>query len=641
MVRSTFKLIAVVLLGGLLVACGSPEERAADYLAKAQQLYDDGDYTTARIEALNAAQIQPRNAEVRYLLAQIDEEEGDIRAAVGHLQVAIDADENHLPSRKKLANYFILARAVELAEEQVAASEALAPDDAEIILLRARIQFLNEDIDGAEAKADEAMAADPSLVDASMFKAGILVTRQQADEAVDLIDGAVSSADGEDLQRLRQFRVILLRSLGRNDEVEANLKAMMTDYPDEQSYAVTLAQLYIASERIDEAEEILRDIVYADPEDVQRRIDFVNFILRQRGPEQAEEQLNQFVSEMPEAMELRLAQGRFYESQEDFERAYEVYEGISTEDPNSEFGLQARNRMVAIKIRDNELDDAKQMIADILEVEPDNSDSLLVRAAFSFTDRDYDSAVADLRTVLRSEENSTRALLLLARSHVGAGSVELAQNAYRQLIEVDPNHPSASNELADLLARTGEVDQAEEVLRQKLEIAPDDRRSASNLVEALLMQGEAEAAEEEARALVELDDPSGLAEFQLGRVMQAQQQQDAAIDAYKQALEKNPEAVQALQGLTTSLVQAGRADEAIDYLNGYIEQYPEQAAPVLLLGGVYATMRDTEAAAEQFENVLKIDPSASRSICIARSAVSGRSRQANRDLSPRRRRESE
>ena len=612
MLRSKISLILTVLLSMTLFACASPEDRAKAYLEKAQQLYEQEDYTTARIEAMNAAQIEPRNADVRYLLAEIEEKEENFRAAIGHLQVAVDADADHLDSRIKLGNYYILARALAEAEEQVAEAERLAPDDAEVLLLRARVLYLQEDTAGAMEQVNLAIAADPTLVDATMFKSGVFVAQQDYDAAIRIVDEAVSGASADDVKRLRQFRIILLRAAGRNEEVESDLNAMIADYPDEESYAVTLAQLYIGQKKIDEAEAILRRIVDADPENADKKIDFARFILIQRGPEAAEAELAGFVAQLPDSMQLKLAQGQFFESQDKDDRAYEIYEGIMEIEPTSETGLAARNRMVAIKVRDNDLDTAQQMIADILEVESDNADALLVRAAFSFTERDYDASIADLRTVLRSNDRSTRALLLLARSHVGAGSLELAQDAYRRLIEIEPTHPTASNELADLLARSGEAGQAEEVLRAKLEVSPDDRRSASNLVEALLLQGETDAAEAEIRALVELDDPSGLAEFQLGRVMQAKQDRQEAIDAYKQALEKNPQAGQALQGLVSTLVEDNRADEAAAYLENHIGDYPDSASAVLLLGAVYAGQNDKAAAEEQFEKVIEMQPGANR-----------------------------
>jgi tetratricopeptide (TPR) repeat protein len=604
--------ILVALIGTFPVGCSSPEERAAAYLEKAQQLYDEEDYTTARIEAMNAAQIEPRNADVRYLLAEIEEQEQNFRQAVGHLQVAVDANESHLPSRIKLGNYFILAKALDEADEQTTAAEQIDPGNAEVMLLRARVMYLREDVDGALEQIEKALAQDPSLTEATMFKSGVYVSREQYDEALDLVDAAIGNAEGDAVEQLRQFRVILLRSASRNDAVEAELKSLMQDYPDEDSYAVTLAQLYVTQGKVEDAETILRRIVDAEPDNAGKRIDFVRFVAQQRGTEAAEAVLEEFVTELPESMDLKLTLGRFRESQQQSDSAYSIYSEIAQAEPTSEIGLAARNRMVALKIRDNELDEAKDMIAGILEVEPDNADALLVRSAFSFTERDYDAAIADLRTVLRSNAESTRALLLLARSHVGAGSVELAQDAYRRLIEVDPDHPNASNELADLLARTGDADQAEEVLRSKLEVSPDDRRSASNLVEALLLQGETDAAEEEVREMVALDDPSGLAEFQLGRVMQAKQSSDEAVEAYKKALEKNPAAFQALQGLTTTLVDDGRADEAVVFVKDFIAANPEQVGARLLLGAIYARNENVEAAKAEFEGVIASKPDANR-----------------------------
>ena len=612
-------LVYIVALTCLLVAgCGSPEERSAAYLTKAQSLYDAEDYTAARIEAMNAAQIQPRNADVRYLLAEIEEKNQDFRKAIGHLQVAVDADETHLPSRIKLGNYYVLAKAADEADAQATAAESIAPDDPDVLLLRARVYYLRDDIDNdidnelAMAEIEKVLAKHPDMIDATMFKAGIYIARSEPDAALDLVDDRLLVASGDNRKKLQQFRVIMLRAVNRNDEVEADLTAMLEEYPDDQVIAVTLAQLYASQGRIDESEKILRRIVDSDPTNAERRVEFVRFLANQRGLEAAEAALKEFIAETPDEMKLQLALGRLHESSENFDEAYSAYEAIEQANPTSEIGLEARNRMVAIKIRQGETDEARQMIADILQTEPNNAEALLVKAAFSFTDRDYDAAVTDLRTVLRSEPDSERARLLLARSHTGSGDAQLAQDAYRRLIEMNPNHPSASSELADLLARRGNLEEAEEVLRAKLEVTPDDRRAASNLVEALLLQGNTDDAEIEARTLMERDDPTGLAEYQLGRVLQAKNSNREAIAAYQLALTKNPEATQALQGLVAALIEDGEIGEAIGYLEKHGADYPEQIAPKLLLGAVLALDGNRAAAEEQFEAVIALQPNANR-----------------------------
>jgi tetratricopeptide (TPR) repeat protein len=111
---------------------------------------------------------------------------------------------------------------------------------------------------------------------------------------------------------------------------------------------------------------------------------------------------------------------------------------------------------------------------------------------------------------------------------------------------------------------------------------------------------------------MQLDDPSGLAEFQLGRVLQAKSSDDEAVAAYKRALEKNPNATQALQSLTATLVDSGKPDEAITYLTGHVEANPDQVPARLLLGAVYARVNDRDQAEAQFEKVIEMQPSANR-----------------------------
>lgn len=609
---SRFFSIFPILICTLLAACGSPEERAANYLEKAEALYEQEDYVTARIEAMNAAQIEPRNADVRFLLARIEEKEKNIRKAIGHLQVAIDADPNHLESHIKLGNYYILAKAADLAAEQAAVTKELAPDNAEVLLLQARFKYLNKDIDAAMTEADAALAKDPKLVDAIMFKAGLSMAKGDTDAAMLLIQNGIKSADAEGAKQLRQFRVLILISAERHDEIEADLKALAADYPDEESFPLALAQLYVTQERIDEAETIYRNYVEHEPQDVQRRIAFVRFMGTQHGPEAAENTLREYVADLPEAMELQLALGQLYENLEKQDDALATYEQIAKTEPKSPIGLTARNRIAAIRLQQNNPDETRAIIADILADEQDNADALMMRAAFAYTEKRFDDAVADLRTILRGQPESERALLLLARSHNAGNNRELAQDAYRRLIELNPAHPVASNELADLLARSGDVPMAEEVLREQLSAAPEDRRAASSLIQALLLQGDVEGAEIQARTMLDLGDETGLADFQLGRVLQAKQSSQEAIDAYKAALEKSPEAPEPLQGLVAILVDEGRSDEAVTFLRSHLDQYPTQLTPRLLLAAVYAQQGETSSAARLYEEIISLQPNATR-----------------------------
>lgn len=607
--RVKFYLILAIFLSAWLNACGSPHDRAVAHLEKGRELFEQGDSITARIEALNAAQLEPRNVDVRFLLADIEEKDGNFGQAVGHLLVAVDSDPEDIRARTRLGTYYVLGRATEEAEEQVEAALKIAPENAEVRLLNSRLLFLREDRAEALAEVDAALEIDPDFVDAIIFKAGINMTVGRMETALADIDASIAAADGEDQRKMRQFRVLLLRYAERLDEAAADLISLRDDYPDSREYSVGLAQIYVAQGKIDEAESILRQVVDNEPDHPELKIAFARFIAEQRGIEASRDVLQGFLDREPDSAILLFALARLNESVGRIDEAYEQYSKVESLAAGSEASFAAQNRRAVIKIANDELDEARKIVNGILSRQAENADALMVRAAFRFTDEEYDGAIADLRTVLRGDPRSERALFLLARAHVRTGNTELARGVYRQVLEINPANAEASNELANLLARRGDIDLAEEVLREQLEVNPDSRQSSSNLVQALLLQGDLEAAELEARNLLDLeDDTSGLAEFQLGRVFQAKRDAEEAIAAFERAREKNPRATEPIQGIVQVLVENERADEAVELLQDQLAQYPDHTDAKLLLGSVYASQNEKEAAKGVFEEIIAENP---------------------------------
>ena len=323
--------------------------------------------------------------------------------------------------------------------------------------------------------------------------------------------------------------------------------------------------------------------------------------------------------ETPNQSRFHLSLGNLHEANGRLDEALAAYADVAAMSPVGETGLRARNRTAAIMIQRGEIDAARRIVAEILQDNPENASALLTRATFYFSDQQFDDAITDLRSVIRMNPDSEQAQLMLARAHAGSRNVELAQKTYRRVLEINPANSDASNELAELLASRGEVDKAESVLREQLKADPDDAAAKAALIQTLIIQGDVESAEDEVRSLLEGEDTSGLAEYQLGRVLQAKQSSAAAIAAYESALRKNPTAVEPLQGLITVLMQDGRTTEAIAYLERHMKTYPKHLHPKLLLGSIYATQGRIAEAEEQYEEIIAIQPAATR----AYAAIAG------------------
>ncbi|MGI9342642.1 MAG: tetratricopeptide repeat protein [Gammaproteobacteria bacterium] len=595
-----------------VAACMSPEDRAERYLRKAQEYLDADDQVRAGIEARNAAQIEPRNAEVRLILATLAEQKQAWSDAIGHLLVAVDEEPDNLDARIRLGTLYFLARANERAAVQSAAANEIAPDDTRVRLLKARINYRQGDIAGALADVNVALAAEPTFIDAIMFKAGVLAVSEDWDESMETVNVGISEVDLEDSKPLRQFRVQLLAQLERADEVESELIALARDFPEEDAYRYALVRLYLESDDSDRAEQMMREIADEDPSDSERQLRLARYLAGQKSFDAAEEFLMERIRTQPDSESLQLALGMLYESNERDEQALEVFGELADKSPRTEDGLVARNRIVSLRLQGGDLDLAREAAEAILNDAPDNVDALLSRAAFSFADQDYDSAIADLRVLLRNQENSLPALFLLARSHVGAGDAVLAADAYRRLLAINPNIPEATTELAGLMSSQGDTSGAEELLRERLETAPGDATAAAELITTLLARDEIEVAETEARKLVEITEGNALAQLQLGRVMSAKDSPEEAIAAYKQTLTENPAAVSALRELTALLVRSNRADEAIDFLQQHRAQNPEVAEARFLEGAAHASIGAFDAARAAYRDFLAEEPSSPR-----------------------------
>ena len=113
------KLLVTLITGSvMLTACGDGSERQEKYLERAQENFAAENYEKARIEVKNVLQINPKNAEARLLLGQIEEKEQNWRAAIGNYQAATEADPNNIEARSKLAMFYLAARPIENAAEQ-------------------------------------------------------------------------------------------------------------------------------------------------------------------------------------------------------------------------------------------------------------------------------------------------------------------------------------------------------------------------------------------------------------------------------------------------------------------------------------------------------------------------------------------
>jgi tetratricopeptide (TPR) repeat protein len=278
----TRTLPAVLLAMGLLAGgCTPPEERAAEFLAKAHAAWDAGDLKTATLEARNATQVEPKNADAHYLLAQIYEKEGKLRETIGSLLLAVDADPAHVDAHLKLGSLYFYGEAYEQAQAHAEAAAKLAPDNPDVRLLQARLAFQKQEFEQGMELVDAVIAQDGRNQDALVLKAITLAARDKA-AARAFVEEKLKDIEPARAQALRRVRLGLLMAGNDAAGVEQELQALGRDFPEVTEYPLQLAAAYRAEGRVDDAERVIRDLVERMPGDVAVRLGLVQFLAQAR-----------------------------------------------------------------------------------------------------------------------------------------------------------------------------------------------------------------------------------------------------------------------------------------------------------------------------------------------------------------------
>lgn len=601
--------IGIAIGGTTLVGCSGSEERQAKYLARAQEYFDKGDLNKARIETKNVLQINSTNneaAEARYLLAQLAERDRNYQQMFGELSAALELNPNFTKAEIKLVQLLAGVGQLDKAREHVEKILQREPNNAEGYSARAMILIREKKPEEALVQAQKALELEPGLVTASAALASIYMDSdpEKAEQALE----ESLKLNPDDLG-LRVIQIQVLSKHNKTEEVIAKFKELIAKKPDELGYRVELANFYIEHQRLDDAEQLLRSTVEQKPEDDDAKLRLVEFLGKQRSPETAITQLEKFLGEKPGSYKLRSALARIYASGGQADKAIATYQyTVDNTRGKDADGIDARNRIIEILLAQKKKDEAATLIKDVLQLEPENPDSLFIRAQMSISGGDVNSAIADLRTILKNSPDSVPALLLMGSAQERIGATNLALDNYKKVVQTNPDNVPGLLNAARLQLDQGQTDDAQKMLEHARKLAPDNLDVARSLADVYSRKKMWKEALEICEQL-QLNSKTAPAGFYMAGVVRLQKQElPAAIDMFKKALDKEPRAVEPLQALMTALFVNKQSDQAEAYLEKHVKDHPDQIHAQELLGALYRQLKKYPDAEQTLGKVLDKQP---------------------------------
>jgi len=195
-----------------------------------------------------------------------------------------------------------------------------------------------------------------------------------------------------------------------------------------------------------------------------------------------------------------------------------------------------------------------------------------------------------------------RAMLYLAENNPN-----MAMRDMLSAIQLDPDNPSLLLTLSDIYMSMGLLDNCAESLNKALELDPENTESMLKLSEIYLILKNYQEAIVNADKAIEVDKSDPLPYFIKGYTFAEAGDTLNAIKSYLDAIDRNQEYYDAY--IQLGLIYSTKGNRlAVDYFNNALNIDPESIEAIYALGMFYQGAGETENAIAAYNKLLVLDP---------------------------------
>lgn len=604
--RSPIAAALAAMVLAQLAGCEGLAQQEAKYLRHGEALYHAGEYEKARLELQNALQIDPKNVQARFDLAEVQEQLGNWRQAVSGYREVIENSPQHAEAKLHLAKILLMANQVDQAKKLVDEAKAVDGKNPDVFTLEGALLAKQGDTSGAIKQAEAALVLDPKQLNAIMLLSSLYKQTGRADDAVGLLQGGIKSypknlalhlalADVYSSQKNTAAAIDQLNDIIRQD-------------PKNLSHRLRLASYYVRLDKKDNAELVLRQAVKDNVGGDEAKLALVRFVAGYHSVEAGVREIQAFINQAPDNYALRFGLASLYLKGGKQDEAEAVYHDIINKDGTGPKGLQARIALAKIFMKDNRSQDALALLNQVLKENATDNDALLLRGMIKLAGRDADGAVVDFRAVQKDQPNSVEVAGLLAKAQVLSGHPDLAQDQLQRALDLEPKNKVLRLQYAHLLAAGKDgANQAIKQINTVLKQDPKDVDALQALFDIQMGKRNWKAAQATAERVKKALPEKAQGAYMLGLAYQGGKQYDAAIDQFNKVLEKNPAAVAPLSALIKIYLVENRPKDALKALDGVIKRTPDNAAAYNLRGEVLLRQRAFGTSVTAFKKASELN----------------------------------
>jgi putative PEP-CTERM system TPR-repeat lipoprotein len=544
-----------------------PRHPLAHYL-QGLVAFQQGDIDEAAIALEQTLAVLPGHSGSLLLMGTIRYQQGQYNQAAHHLRPFVTAHPGHVPSAKLLAAALLRTQQSEAAIELLEATSAQAPGDAQLLAMLGSLYLEHGDSARGLDLLRQAVQLAPDVA-AIQTQLGVgLMLAGDARQATDELEAAVSLGQG-----LFQADVLLVVTHLNNQE------------PDKALEAARALQAKLPEDPIPH--------------------NLLGAVHQRKGdPEAARKAFGRALVLRPDFAPAKLNLARMDMAEGQLDQARTRFRAILVDDPSN---LDAMYGMVDLAHLQGQGDQVEHWLEQARRHHPQAIKPSVLLADYYLQTRQPHKALEVARTLNEHQPNQPDALRVLGLAQMATDSGAAGLATFKRLAERLPANAQVQYLLGSAALQQQDLKLARGIFRKVLELEAHHAGALFNLGSLHLNAGETEAATRYADLLLEhhADQPWGHALS--ADVLASKGEYAAAAIQARDAYGRDPSQLRLLR-YHQLLKQSGAGEEAVDLLESWLQQRPQDGAVRLRAAMDLQERGDARAATVHYEQILEQQP---------------------------------
>lgn len=568
--HGVFALTTLCVALALLSGCHSdPNVAKQKYLESGKRYSAEGKWREAAIQFGNALKIDRNYPDAHYALAQVYLRTGQLGAAYSEFQHTVDLDPTNFAARIELANLLLAGGRIDDAQAQANIVANARPNSPDLHELLSAIAFKRGDTAKSMDEMRRALALDPNRA-AFHDNLAFLLSADPANAA----------------------------------EAEQELKKAIALDPKAVNPKLLLMAFYVKSNRLQQAEQTGWSAVATDPKSLPAREDLAQVILKEGDQARAEtviRQASQDLADDPQGVRL-LAD--YYTSIGQFDKAKAEFARLATKYPKNESLQKAYVRAL---IQADDPQTARTVLAPLMKKYGKDPEVVALNGILLIDAGRTLDAVNALELAVKDSPQDPFLQYWLGRAALANGNSGLAEKSFLEAQRLNPSMIAAEQALAAIAAQLGDMDLMSDVAAKTIAAAP--RYVGGYIWRAMveLSRNDPTRAEADLKTSISVAPQSPLGYIQLGKLRIAQKRFADAVPLLEQALQYDPNSVEALSLLVSYDMFMKQPDKAMARVNEQIGKRPQNSGFYDLLAQLQMQSKNLDQAAATAEKAMQIN----------------------------------